>query len=389
MVNNRRSLKGVLMLVNYFRPLPIGGAEVQAERLSEFMVKKNLWVGVMTRKEGNIPTVERRSGYLIHRIWHFGSGKFKAFTFTVGAFLTVFRYGKNFDVLHAHMEFSSAVAATLAGKLTNKPVIVKFAASGVSSEVQESMKTRLGRFRLSLLRRWASRFIALTSEMEDELLKEGFPRDRVLKIANGVNADQFSPSADKEASKDAINMKGKTVFLFTGRLVPVKAVPVLLQAFAKALKADSNSRLILLGDGEEREKLVSLTQQLGIQQFVTFVGDVENVAPYLNAADIFVLPSLGEGLSNSLLEAMSSGLACVATKITGSMEALANGDYGVLVDPGDVDQLADAFVHLLSNRQEILRLGGLARQRILDTYDLSIIGETYFNLYQQLLDESV
>jgi L-malate glycosyltransferase len=384
-------MKGVLMLVNYFPPLSSGGAEVQAERLCEYMVMKNLWVGVVTRKVGDISTVEKRNGYLIHRVWNFGFGKLKAFTYTVGAFFTIFRYGKNFDVLHAHMENSSAVAAALAGRLMNKSVIVKFPNSGVGSDVQASLKTLLGRFRFAILRRWVDRFIALTGEMEEELLREGFSQDRILRIANGVSVETFSSPADKESSKEAIypHLRGKTLFIFVGRLVPIKAIPVLLEAFAKAVKVNSNSHLILLGDGEEREKLETLTRQLGIESYVTFVGAVEDVIPYLKAADVFILPSLAEGLSNSLLEAMSSSLACVATKIPGSMDALANGDCGLLVEPGNIDQLADALIHLLSNKQEILRLGGLARQRILSMYNFPLIGEKYFDLYRQLTGESI
>jgi glycosyltransferase involved in cell wall biosynthesis len=225
--------------------------------------------------------------------------------------------------------------------------------------------------------------------MEEELLREEFPKNRILRITNGVNTDLFSPSDDKEALKIAMNMKGRAVLLFVGRLVPIKAIPVLLNAFGKTVKAATNAHLIILGDGDEREKLESLTRQLGIQPCVTFAGDVENVVPYLRAADIFVLPSLGEGLSNSLLEAMSSGLACVATKITGSMDALANGDCGLLVEPGNADQLANALIYLLSNKQEISRLGRLARQRILNTYDFSIVGERYFELYKQLVKGDV
>ncbi len=389
MENNSRPLKGVLMLVNYFRPLPVGGAERQAERLSEYMVKKNLWVGVMTRKVGSLPAVEKRSGYLIHRAWFFGFGKLKALVFTVAAFFTVFRYAKHFDVLHAHMEFSSAVAATLAGKLMNKPVIVKFPNSGVGSEVTQAMNTLLGRFRLGILRRWADRFVALTAEMQEELVREKFPRDRILRIPNGVNADLFSPSEDKQRAKSDIDMNGKTVILYCGRLVPMKAVPVLLEAFARVVQVDVHAHLILVGDGAERRNLETLSLQYGIQSRVTFTGNVDNVLPYLKAADIFVLPSFAEGLSNSLLEAMSSGLACVATKIPGSMDSLSNGDCGLLVEPGNVDQLADALSRLLSNKEEVLRFGARAREQILKVYDFPIVGERYFELYQQLIRENV
>ena len=124
--------------------------------------------------------------------------------------------------------------------------------------------------------------------------------------------------------------------------------------------------------------------ELGITSHVTIIQGGSNVQPYLNLADIFVLPSLGEGISNSLLEAMASGLACVATNVGGSAEVLAGGACGVLVSPNDVEQLADAIIRLVSNPNEMKRLGMLARQRVVDHYSLDAVGEQYIELYSRL-----
>lgn len=377
-------LKGVLMLVNHFRPLPVGGAERQAERLAGYMARRNLWVGVITRKVGALPQVEERSGFHIYRVWQIGSGKFKSIFFTIGAFFGVLRLRKNFDILHAHMEFSSAVAATLAGKLIGKPVIVKFGNSGISSQVKEAHATWLGRFRLGILRRWADAYIALTAEMEEELLEEGFPRSKVFRMDNGINADEFLPPENKELAKAALNLSNRTVIVYVGRLVPMKSLPVLLAAFERALKVDQSLHLLLLGQGAERKSLEALSENLDIRSQVTFVGDVNDVKPYLQAADIFALPSLSEGLPNSLLEAMSMGLACLATRIAGSRDALENGACGILVEPNNVDQLAEALIRLAADKNEVKRLGMLARQRILETYDFSVVGKRYHALYHQL-----
>jgi L-malate glycosyltransferase len=381
------SLAGVLMLVNHFRPLPVGGAERQAERLSEYMAKKNLWVGVITRKVGDLPKVEKRSGFNIYRVRQFGTGKVKSILFTIGAFLNVLRFRNRFDILHAHMEFSSAVAATIAGKLIGKPVIVKFGSSGLASEVKQSYVSWLGRLRLGILKRWASAYIVLTSEMEEELLMEGFSRSKVIRMDNGINASEFLSEHDKAAAKISCNLSGKTVIIFVGRLVPVKALPILLNAMERALKVDSNLHLLLLGQGSEQATLEILSEKLGIQSNVTFVGDVNDVKPYLQSADIFVLPSLGEGLSNSLLEAMAMGLACLGTKIAGTMDALENGKCGILVEPNDPDQFAEALIRLVADKNEVNRLGRLARQRILDVYDFSVVGTRYYALYNQLVDK--
>ena len=131
-------MNGVLMLVNEFPPLPVGGAERQAERLAEFMGHQGLWAGVITRGFDGLPETEIRDGFDVIRIPQYGTGKLKALTFVIKAVLAIFQRRRSFDVLHAHLEFSAAVAAAIAGTILRKPVIVKFGSSGASSEVRNA-----------------------------------------------------------------------------------------------------------------------------------------------------------------------------------------------------------------------------------------------------------
>ena len=142
----------------------------------------------------------------------------------------------------------------------------------------------------------------------------------------------------------------------------------------------------MIGKGNERDALVALAEKLGIQHCVTFIDYINDVQPYLNAGDIFVLPSLGEGISNSLLEAMSCGLACISTRVGGSTEVLGDGKYGLIVPPNSVEELTEALVRLGNSASERTRLGNLARQRILEKYDFQVIGEQYYSLYTRLLE---
>lgn len=379
-------MKGVMMLVNHFSPLPIGGAERQAERLAAYMAGQKIATGVLTRRAGGLPANEKRDGYDIYRLSQFGPGKMKTLTFTLAAILLLLRHQDAYDILHAHLAFSPAVAAAVAGKLVGKRVIVKFGNSAEFGDVQQSYRSWRGRLRMAILRRWADIIITLDPQMEAEVLADGFCRERVLRMDNGIDASEFIPCDDKIAAKQKLGFGPDPLVLFTGRFSLQKALPVLINAFNQALSYCPDMNLILLGNGEEKEKLMALAQELGISGKVSFCESVNDVRPYLDAADIFVLPSMAEGISNSLLEAMSAGLACIATSVGGNPIALENGNCGLLVKPGNVDELASALSELGRQKDERARFGAKARQRILDRYDFKVVGRQYYRLYEHLLE---
>lgn len=383
-------MKGVLMLVNEFPPHPGSyGAERQAERLSVYMAKRELKVGVITRHFSDVPYMENRDGFLVIRIPQFGPGKFKTLTFTIGAILAIFRYRHMYDVLHAHLAYSPAVAATIAGKLLGKPVMVLFGNTGAFGDVQNFSVTWRGKIAARILRKWVDMYISLSVMMEKEMLDAGFDPSKVICMENGVDTADIRPPANKKQAKESIGVKDDRILvLFTGRLTKQKAQDVLFHAFQKALQVSPNLHLMLVGDGEDRKKLEMLAEDLKIALRITFVGRVEDVRPYLSAADIFVLPSLAEGLSNSLLEAMSMGLPCIASRVSGSVDVLGEGDErGLLIAPGNIEQLADAMVRLASNPAWASRMGLLARERIIEKYDMFTVVDKYISLYRRLCGE--
>lgn len=379
-------MKGVVMLVNYFPPLPTGGAERQAERLAAYLATQNVSTGVLTRKEGDLPAYEKREGYNIYRLSQVGPGKMKTLTFTLSAMLWLLRQKNAYDILHAHLAFSPAVAAALSGKLLGKRVIVKFGNSGEFGDVQQSQKSWRGRLRLAILRRWADIIVTLDPQMEAEVISNGFNHRRVVQMDNGIDASAFKPRTEKYAAKQALGYSAAPLVLYIGRFSAQKALHVLLKAFKQAITTCPDLYLLLLGHGNERSSLTNLSQELGIDGQVNFCNPVNDVRPFLDAADIFVLPSQSEGISNSLLEAMSTGLACIATSVGGNPVMLQNGNCGMLVPPNSVDELAAALSILGASSDQRAQLGIKARQRILDRYDFKVVGQKYYDLYQNILE---
>ena len=223
-----------------------------------------------------------------------------------------------------------------------------------------------------MLRRWVNANVVLDEIMEAELLSAGFNRQRVIRMVNGIDTNAFSRRNEQGVAKSMLGMANKTVLLFVGRLVPQKALPDLLIALNLLLKAHPNIHLFLLGKGEEQLHLEQQAQALGISEHITFTGNVDDVQPYLDAADLFVLPSLAEGISNALLEAMTAGLPCVATSVGGTPEVLDNGACGILVPPNTPETLAASISKLIDQPTELTRLGIAARERILQHYALPV-----------------
>ncbi len=375
-------MNGVVMLVNEFPPVS-GGSEKQAERLATYMAAQGRTVWVITRHFPGLAKQEERNGFLILRPASFGPGKLKTFTFVLGSLGYLWKLRKKYKILHAHMLFGAAFAAVLAGRILNKRVIVKLGSSGPTGEVSVSRRTWRGRLRLAALRQWVNKIVVLDKKMESEALSIGVTPQQVKLISNGIDAQVFRSSS--ELMRPEKFPVGKIVILFVGRFVKEKSLPTLIEAFAKANKTCPQLHLMLVGDGPERGLLESLVEKLSIQHdSITFAGKRTDVRAFLAFADIFVLPSKTEGMSNALLEAMAAGLPCLATPVGATPQMLDDGRSGLLLPVGDVDAWARSLSELGHDAQRRASLGQAAYRRIMAEYDFSIIGKRYENLYDEL-----
>ena len=159
-----------------------------------------------------------------------------------------------------------------------------------------------------------------------------------------------------------------TLVLFVGRLVEHKNLPRLLQAFAQVVKQRPRTRLLLAGSGPLHDALAAQIGQLGLQDHALLLGEQSEVPALMEAADLVVLPSLREGLSNVVLEAMALGRAVLSTPVGGIPQAIDNGRHGVLVEPTDTDALAHALLTLIDDPALRERLGRAAQHKVLEQY---------------------
>ena len=379
-------MHGIVMVINEFGPV-LGGAEKQAERLASYLAAHNRPVWVITRRLPGFTSAETIDGYYVLRPATWGPGKLKTVTFVLGALWHLWRLRRSYKILHAHLLFGPAFAAALAGRILQKRVIVKLGSSGPHGEIQVTRRRFRGRISLALLRRWVDAIIVLDNDMEAEALSIGFPTSRVYPMFNGIETSSFAPTLSREDAKKALGMNDKILVLYVGRLVPQKSLTTLLQAMKMAVQSCPNLHLMLVGDGPRQESLQALVVSLNIQKFVTFAGNQTNVKPFLWAADIFALPSEQEGMSNALLEAMTTGLACLATPVGASSQMLNYGKCGLLLPVGDISAWGKALIDLGGDPERRAELGKAAHQRVMTEYDFSVVGARYEAFYQSLLEQ--
>ena len=201
----------------------------------------------------------------------------------------------------------------------------------------------------------------------------GFPPERVTCSPVRVDAALFEHASGDRVRADYVRRGFRKLVLFVGRLVKKKDIATLLRMFAQVAQRDSQTCLVLVGDGEERLALEGMAANLHIAHSVNFVGFLppQAVAEYMAAADVIVLSSYVEGFGRVLVEAGAAGRPCVATGCPGPSDILRDGETGYLVPIGDATTMAQKVLHLLKNPQVARAMGARARQRVLEEYDPS------------------
>jgi glycosyltransferase involved in cell wall biosynthesis len=225
--------------------------------------------------------------------------------------------------------------------------------------------------------------VGLSHTMTAELRAAGVPPQRIERIPTGI-ANAARPTRDYA-------LKGKVNVLFVGRLNPIKGLGTLLPAFAKArqIRPDLDWQLWLLGEGPLRSELQAGAAALGIAEAVRFWGAVSDVPAYLDRANVFVLPSLAEGLSNALQEAMAAGLPCIASRVGGNVELIRSGDSGLLVTPESEPELVEALLNIVADEGLRRRIGQRAQLMISEEFSLDHVAHRYLRLYQRLLQSGI
>ena len=265
-------------------------------------------------------------------------------------------------VLHAHCAYPDAVGAALAARVLGLPLV----ATAHGSDINLSGRERLLRPQIRVALRSARRVIAVSAPLERAVAAlTDLPPERIATIpCAGYSPAVFHPrpQADRAALRRALGVAPDArLVLFVGHLVPVKALDVLLRAWALLGPSSDDAaqaRLILIGEGAERAALERLARDEGVAERVEFRGSHPQpvVADWIAAADLLCLPSHAEGSPNVVVEALASGTPVVASRVGGIPDLVDEGVNGLLVVPGDPVALAGALATALGRRWDPARI---------------------------------
>lgn len=360
-----------------------GGAESQVMSLGRNLVARGFAVEVVVPMVPNGPQVERETceGLQVTRIRYPRVALLGGAVLLVKLAALLVARRHRVAAFHAHIANNMAAVTSVVGRLLGKRVVVKL--TGMQEMVGGILDARPNLF--TRLKKAAFRqagFLQATSVRIGNLLVErGFDRSRVLLVPNGVDVERFSGPADA-ALRLRLCGSARIVGLFVGRLAPEKGHEMLLRAWAGAFTHRTDMRLLLVGDGPLRQSLGALAQRLRIGDQVVFAGHATDVAPFVALADVGLLTSLAEGLSNALLEYMAGGLPVIGSRVSGTEDFVIPGETGWLFEPGVQDELGGCLAAAGALDDVALkRLGNNARRRILLSASLDAVTDRLVDHY--------
>ena len=412
----------------------IGGAEVRAEKQARELQARGHDVIVVTlrhdkqwqRREqlDGLPVI--RVGGIYSRGGKLHAGKFGHLAIMLGLFLTLWRLRHHYEVVHVFELTPIAVVAALIGKITSKPTVISISSAGPSEEQQKRLQQGVmliadtltntgflkvyeatsweveegnitylpkttfgGKAILNFLRKSDACFHILSTRSYSYLTSHGFRAEHIVYIPGGVNTEKFRPTLERPFDL----AKAERNITCVAGLDFIKGIDVLLHAWGRMMNAAAEWRrplklkLRLVGDGKFRLQLERIVTELGIQDSVEFLGKRTDIVDLLQDSWAFVLPSRWEGMPNALLEALACGLPCIATRVSGSEDIIREGINGLLVEPEQPAEMAQALRRIIEDSDLARRLAQEGRATAIRDYQLSSIVEQSVELYRRLLSK--
>lgn len=378
----------VVALTRYFPP-DYSGAATQLAAVIDGLRRHSISFTVLAPGRGSSCS-QPQPGLTVRRFSVPGSGPLAELIFSLRSALWLLLH-RHWDLLHAIDFHFQTLAPWAVARLLGRPTLVKTTLLEEEQEEGGSLGARIGRGVRRVGYRGADAVVALSDALETQLRQDYQVRGRVLRIPNGVDTDCFRPPGpgERAARRRALGVPEPAfVAVLCAMRIERKNALALVRAVARMQERPVH--VLLVGPpGPEagyQERLQAAIRALPAGATARLIDElpVAEVAETLRAADVYVLPSAREGLPNSVLEAMATGLACVASDIPGCRDALSEGG-GILFPPGDEGALADALDRLAADPEARRRMGDEGLLRVRERYALDRVAERYGAAYATLL----
>jgi glycosyltransferase involved in cell wall biosynthesis len=384
----------------------VGGGETQARLLAEGLIAGGHSAMVLTRRsDATLRQHEHHGKVSVYRLGPVGRGQLKKWGLLFSSLPVLIRLRHQYDLIFVSGYRIIGLTAILVGKLFRKPVVLKADSQGeMSGEFFESGLKKFGTSPSSLLFRLflglrnpilkkADAFSAISPEIASEWTASLVPPNKIHLIPNGVDTNGFTPAgaAQKSRLREKLNLPGNaTIAIYTGRLVSYKGLPLLLKVWKEIRGQHENVLLLLAGSGgldihNCEAELRAYVKSAALEKEVIFLGPVQDVADYLQAADFFVFPTENDAFPSSLIEAMGCGLPVVTTPVGAIKTIIEHQKTGLLVQPGNGRQLYEALHAVISDKALAFRLGQAGRQIVQERYSVGSILSKYLSLFESTL----
>ncbi len=285
-------------------------------------------------------------------------------SFMISSFFKT-KFKKNYDIVHAHNIPSALAMKNVKGK---KILSIHGVFSKQINEIHGKTATTLSRKYEHNALSWADTITVVSKEAYDYYSSQGF---EIQQISNAIDIESLPQNKEKKYEKQII---------FAGRLSKEKGVCVLLE-ICKKLSDDID--IVILGTGPEADKIKDISNSKKNVHFLGYLPK-EKTIPLIRGSDILIQPSLNEGISSTILEAMACKIPIIATNVGGNMELIEHNQTGFLVDPNSSSQVLDLINYVFSNKDKINLITNNAFDKI-HSYDWENVGNIYLKLYEKLL----
>jgi glycosyltransferase involved in cell wall biosynthesis len=388
-IENPQSESAIWMIIPAFSPI-IGGTERQAQQVSRLLSATGWRVHILTRRHhpacsNPLKAFEMVDGLPVTRLYSRGPAKISALLYVLSGLWYLLRHGRR-GLYHAHDVGAAGWLALLARCLLGGRCLVKLRSGRHRYEKRYS--PRWTRWQFLILLHLVDHIIVVNREVKNWLRDLGVSAERIVRIPNVVDIDRFYPASAEEKIDARRRLRlplEKTILLWVGRLEPVKSLDVLLRAWALLPgEVHEEALLLLVGGGSEQNNLRAMTDRFGLQGSVLLTGPQYTIRDYYWAADIFVLPSRTEGLSNALLEASACGLPSVVSKVGGALDIVTDGETGLFFQVQDHVQLARKLKIMISASDQWVQMGNQARDVVRNYATADVVLKQLHELYRDL-----
>jgi len=360
----------------------VGGGETHIVDLVKHLNKEHFQPVVLSFTDGEMIDKLNDMGvenYVIHSE--------KAFDFSTWKSVKALMREKQIDLIHIHGTRATSNVYWAAKKL-DLPTV--YTIHGWSFHDDQNALVKNARI---FFEKWITKKTDCNISVSDSNQETGFkhiPGFKSVVVHNGIDLIKFNPDCAKRKNlRDELNIaQDAFVICFIGRMTAQKDPLTLIKAFKEINSEYSNAVLLMVGDGELKEKAIALTRELGLEKSVIFQRSRTDVADILFSSDIFCLPSLWEGFPIALLEAMAMRKAVVATEVDGSVEIIQNKKNGILVKPQNIQMLANAIKELIQNNSLKEELSIAAQQTILNDFDVKKMTKKIEDVYLNVLHQN-